>query len=94
MMADSGMREHDPDEVPPPGSARARAQGCTCPAARNNYGRRAPFKPGTAVGGKRGGWVLSVGCPMHAGEPWKGVYLFDRAEGPTTPGPDSDGQES
>lgn len=55
-----GGLEDQPD-VPNPGSAAAKTQGCTCPKFQNNNGQTEPA----------GGWYIEIGCPLHdpAGAP-------------------------
>jgi len=47
----------DPVEAPAPGSDAALALGCTCPVLDNGHGR----------GYAGGGYVMTVGCPLHGG---------------------------
>lgn len=44
---------------PNPGSAEARARGCTCAVIDNHYGR------GRYGDGERYGWFMSGDCPLH-----------------------------
>lgn len=48
----------------PPGSATARARGCSCPADANNHGRGRDYV--RADGTVRVGVVVSHDCPVHA----------------------------
>lgn len=43
---------------PNPGSAAARKLGCQCPPMDNNHGKWAPWG--------KDGWIVIVGCPVHA----------------------------
>lgn len=47
--------------VPNPGSAEARAQGCSCPVLDNNHGRGYRGNPNV--------FVRVVGCPLHCPQP-------------------------
>jgi hypothetical protein len=66
MVSDPTALTESSPTTSKPGSAEARARGCRCPAARNNYGASAPFAPGTLLGGEDGGWYIALGCVMHA----------------------------
>jgi hypothetical protein len=53
-----------PDPVPrtpSPGSGEALSQGCLCPVAPNNHGRRPIYEPDV--------WLIAAGCPVHAPNP-------------------------
>jgi len=45
----------EPHPFPSPGSPKAIAAGCTCPVIDNHYGA-----------GRPDGFVIRVGCPVHA----------------------------
>lgn len=51
--------------VPNPGSAEARAGGCTCPVLDNNFGSFSPRRDGDGVNL----WIFAVGCPVHDAAP-------------------------
>ena len=62
-------------EYPAPGSADARALGCSCSAKRNNGGRRPPFPAGTQIGGTTGGWLIARDCRLHVASAYRGALV-------------------
>lgn len=48
---------------PNPGSPDALAQGCICPALKNNWGRTPPFP--SSEKRPAGAWYIRVDCPVH-----------------------------
>lgn len=50
-------------DIPNPGSAEAKASGCTCPVQDNNHGQ------GIWMGAWGRQFVRNLDCPLHGGEP-------------------------
>lgn len=67
--------DEDPHQYPTPGSAEARALGCSCSPKRNNDGLLPPFPAGTHIGGATGGWLIALHCSLHVASAYRGALV-------------------
>lgn len=63
MEVEMSHNETSAMKIPKPGSAEAKALGCTCPITDNGHGA------GRGGNGERFGWWISGDCPLHATRP-------------------------
>lgn len=63
MEVEMSHNETSAMKIPKPGSAEAKALGCTCPITDNGNGA------GIGGDGDRFGWWISGDCPLHATRP-------------------------